>query len=209
MSRALRILLFASLSFNVMFVIGYLCAPTRAQAPQSTERAAELVTEKLGLDGSQREAFLSLRQEAQQQAEELAQAAALLQDQLCAESANPAADPEAVADLQQDLAAVRQVHQQSQLDHFSRFMKVLTPNQREAAVKILHAKNSDRKSRKSRVLQDFDADENGKLNAAERAKAIQSLRERHTGRHEAKPKHRASEQPAPSQPSGKRKGDSL
>lgn len=209
MTRALRVLLVASLSFNVMFVIGYLCGPTKTQAPQSTEQAAELVTEKLGLDGPQREAFLSLRQESQQQTEELAQTAALLQDQLCSESANPAADPEAVADLQQDLADVRQVHQQSQLDHFRRFMKVLSPSQREDAVKMLHAKNSGRKLRKSRVLQEFDADNDGKLSAAERAKAIQALRERHAGRHEAKPKHRAPEQTGPSQPSSKRKGGSL
>ena len=60
MSRALRILLIASLSFNVMFIIGYLCGPSKAQAPQSTEQAAEMVSERLGLDGSQREAFLSV-----------------------------------------------------------------------------------------------------------------------------------------------------
>ena len=209
MSRALRVLLFASLSFNVMFVIGYWCAPTGAQAPQSTERAADLVAERLGLDGQQREAFLSLRQEAQQQAEELAQTAALLQDQLCRESANPAADPEAVAGLQQDLADVRQVHQQCQLDHFRRFMRVLTPKQREATVKMLHAKNSDRKLRKSRVLQEFDADKDGELSAAERAKAIQALSERHAGRHEPKPKHRTPDQPGPSQPASKRKGYGL
>ena len=209
MSRALRVLLCASLSFNMMFVIGYLCAPTQAEAPQSTEQAATLVTRTLGLDGPQREAFLSLRQEAQQQAEELAQAAALLQDQLCSESANPAADPEAVADLQKDLADVRQVHQQCQLDHFRRFMKVLAPKQRDAAVKMVRAKNSDRKLLKSRVLQEFDADKDGKLSAAERANAIQALRERHAGKREAKPKHRTSGQPGPSHPPGKRKGDNL
>jgi Spy/CpxP family protein refolding chaperone len=204
MSKALRILLVASLSFNVMFAIGYLSGATKAQAPQGAEQAAALVTEELGLDGSQREAFLSLRQEAQQQTEELAQTAAVLHDQLCSESANPAADPAAVADLQKDLAAVRQVHEQCQLEHFRRFMKVLTPKQREKAVKMLHAKAGGRKVRKPGALQELDADKDGKLSAAERAKAIQSLRERHAGGREPKPKHRTPEQPT----TGK-KGDSL
>ncbi len=209
MTRALRILLFASLSFNVMFVIGYLCAPSAGKAPEGPEQAATAVAQNLGLDDQQREAFLSLRNEAQQQAEELAQTASVLQDQLCTEAASPAADPAAVAELEKDLVRVQQVHQQSQLDHFRRFMKVLTPKQRENAAKMLHSKATGRKVRKAGILQEFDADKDGKLSAAERAKAIQALRERHAGGHEAKPKHRTPEQPGPTQPTTGRKGDSL
>jgi len=190
MSRPWRVLLLVSLSFNVMFVIGYFCTPTAGQAPESPEQAADLVAQKLGLDSRQRETFVSLRKEAHQQAAALAQTASLLQDELCSESASPAADPEAVAELEKDLADLREVNQQVQFDQFRRFMDVLTPRQREAAVKVIHSRFGDRKLRRPRVLQEFDADGDGKLSPAERAKAIQTLRERHGGRHEGKLKHR-------------------
>ncbi len=190
MTRALRVLLLASLSFNVMFVVGYFCAPSAGKAPESSEQAAAAVARRLGLDDQQREVFRSLRDEARKQAEELGQAADVLQDQLCSEAASPKADTAAVAELENDLACVQEVHQQSQLDHFRRFMKVLTPRQRETAARMLHAKAGDRKLRKPHVLQEFDTDKDGKLSAGERAKAMQALRERHAGGHEAKAKHR-------------------
>ena len=200
MTRPLRIPLLVSLSFNAMFVIGYFCTPTAGQAPESAEQAANLVAQKLGLDSRQREAFVSLRNEAHQQAEELAQTASLLQNQLCCESASPAADPKAVAELQEDLAGVREVHQQFQLDQFRRFMDVLTPRQREAAARMLHSRFGERRLRKAHVLQEFDTDGDGKLSPAERARAIRALRERHANRREGKLKHRIPEQRTPRNP---------
>jgi len=190
MSRAWRILLLVSLSFNGMFVVGYFCTQTAGQAPESPDQAANAVAQKLGLDSQQREAFLALRQEAHQQADALAQTASLLQDELCSQTASLTADPEAVAELEKDLADVREVNQQIQFDQFRRFMDVLTPGQRETTAKMLHSRSGDRKLRRPRVLQEFDTDGDGKLSPAERAKSIQTLRERHTGRHEGRPKHR-------------------
>lgn len=207
MSKALRVLLLVSLSFNVMFVIGYFCTPTTAQAPPSTVQAADLLAEKLGLDSQQRDAFLSLRTEDRQQAEAFAQTAGILADELCREAASPTADPKTVDDLQKDLADVQALHQQGSVEHFRRFMNVLTPKQRESAAKMLAAKPASRKVRKSRILQDFDADGNGVLSPAERAKAIQALHDGHESRRETKPKHKASEHPRPKQPEGQAKGD--
>jgi Spy/CpxP family protein refolding chaperone len=195
MSKIARLALIASLGFNVMFAVGYFCTPTSGQAPDNSEQAADLVAQHLGLDSRQRDTFVSLRTEARQQSEELAQAASLIEAQLCSESASPTADPQAVGDLQKDLADVREAHQQLQFDQFRRFMDVLTPKQRDAALKALHSKPTDRKLRKSGILQEFDSDGDGKLSPAERAKAIQALSERQKSRRDDKLKHRTGEQP--------------
>lgn len=178
MNRLLKGFLLVSVSFNVMFAIGYFCAPSTAKAPESPDAAAADVADQLGLDDTQRAAFAALRKEADDEAEELAQHAALLQQQLWSEAADPAADPKTVEGTAKDLGAVRDAYREVQVGQFRRFMGILTPEQRQAVTERLGAQ---RPGLRARIEREFDADGDGTLSPAERGNALRTFRERFPG----------------------------
>ncbi len=178
MNRLLKGFLLVSVSFNVMFAIGYFCAPSMATAPGSPDASAADVADTLGLDDTQRAAFAALRKEAHDEAEELAQHAALLQQQLWSEAADPAADQKTIEDTAKDLGAVRDAYREVQVGQFRRFMGILSPEQRQAVTERLGAQ---RPGLRARLEREFDTDGDGVLNPAERENALRAFRERFPG----------------------------
>lgn len=175
MNRLLKGCLLASLCFNVMFAVGYFCAPTGAEPPESPEAAAAAVADKFGLDEAQRAAFADLRREAHDKAAELARYATLLQHQLWSEAADPAADPKAIEATAEDLAAVRDAYRQVQLGQFRRFLDCLDAPQRQAIVQRFRRWQE---RRGAAILEKLDSDKDGRLSPPERLKGLRNIRER-------------------------------
>jgi hypothetical protein len=195
MNRLLKGFLLVSVSFNVMFAVGYFCAPSTAEPPESPDAAAAALADKLGLDASQQATFASLRREANERAAELAQHAALLQEQLWSEAADPAADPKTIESTAKDLGAVRDAYREVQVAQFRRFMGVLTPQQRQA---VMERRRTQRPGLRARLEREFDTDGNGVLDPAERENALRAFRERFRGAHPEGPRS------APLEPGGRR-----
>ena len=204
MSKLARILLGVSLLFNAMFAIGYLSAQTSADTTTTPTRTADLVADKLGLDASQREAFIALRQEIGEKAHELQQAALVAEQELWVASCDPKADPENIAKLKSDLSEFRRARRELGFRQFNRFLELLTPEQRKSVTEKLRRHGPHGRFRGPHWGR-FDTDKDGKLSKDERAKLMESCRERFRKGSKDFPRHEGR-RPPPGSPGSWRRG---
>ena len=195
MSKLGAVLLSGSLIFNAMFAVGYFRARTADEpvdTAERTDRAAELLAEKLGLDDDQKAKFIVLHEETRERGRELRDAAELAQQELWVESCGPESDPERVQALETDLFELRRSRRELGFDQFRRFLEILTPEQRDRVQERLRRHCPPRHSH-GRFLERFDEDKDGKLSPDERAKAIRTMRERGRKFREGRPPRRHGE----------------
>jgi Spy/CpxP family protein refolding chaperone len=174
-AKVLYILLGLSVIFNFSFAGGFLQARSSVETAEAPEEAEELVAEELGLTAPQQKTFSELREASRRRVEELQEAITLARQELWAELTAAVVDRERVGEAQEQLVGLHGELRQLQQDYFGRFMDALTPEQRRGVIERMRRRHGLRGVR-GRLLNRFDADGDGVLDAGEREEARKHLR---------------------------------
>jgi Spy/CpxP family protein refolding chaperone len=172
--KILYILLGLSIIFNFSFAGGFLQARSSVDTAEAPEEAEELVAEELGLTAPQQKTFSELREASRQRVEELQEAITLARQELWSELTAAAVDRERVGEAEEQLVRLHGELRQLQQDYFRRFMDALTPEQRRGVIDRMQRRRGLRRVR-GRLLERFDADRDGVLDARERDEARRHL----------------------------------
>jgi hypothetical protein len=138
--RLLSILLALSVALNVSFVAGFLYVGRQLRALETSHGRAEWAARKLGLDGADREAFLSRHTGWRLELERIQRERKAERDAFWQEAVKDDADRGAIQARLVPLLAVQREATVSGVDHLLRLFGTLTLPQRQALVKMLRQK---------------------------------------------------------------------
>jgi uncharacterized membrane protein len=127
-----------SLALNLFFVAGALWTRFHEPAQLTREERLDQVATALALDPQQRAAFAQYSQTMLEQLEATRQAASPLVRATWAEVIKPQPNEAKVMELLDQAAGVRRRHLNEITEATIRFLRTLTPEQREKFVKVVH-----------------------------------------------------------------------
>jgi len=181
MNKLFQVVLAVSLSFNVMFVLGYLTAGQPAVAAQeqaiTSQQAGNLVADKLHLDSNQKEQFVRLREETAARLRELRELIGQYEAVLWSEMAGPGRDWQRIASIRGELEELRRDQRELRWQQYQKFLALLTDEQRRIVEEKMRRQAGPGVGRPD-LRERFDSDGDGRLSDAERARAVQAMRER-------------------------------
>lgn len=186
-------LLALSVLFNVFFLVGYSNARARViQAPASGDVSGRRIAAALELDESQQAVFDQLHQSMQDESQSLRDAMVLARQQLADELDRPEPDIECVRATVEQISQLQQQHRAAALARFSTFMGCLSDDQyRKLGRRMGAPGHRNPRDRHRMPLKRFDIDNNGVLDAEERAQAEVHMEAR---RQERQQRHRELEE---------------
>ncbi len=188
-SGILWLMLAVSVLFNVFFVAGYMQARSEqagdeavatagnneneARGESSEDRMTRMVTRELDLTPEQQDVFAQLHHERSEDAQEFRASIELLQRQVMRELEKPEPDVDAMQRLAEQQGELHRRSRQLEAGRFSRFVEVLSPDQREKLLRHMRGGPDGRRHRggPERLLRMFDKNEDGTLNEQETAAA--------------------------------------
>jgi Spy/CpxP family protein refolding chaperone len=178
------ILLAVSITFNFAFTGGLLEAQSARQEAAEPEQTpgdkAQLVADKLGLTGEQREAYIDARTRLSREGAKLREAMALAREERRAELAKAAPDLARVAQIEADIADLACQMRLLAAEHLKQFAGRLGPDQRRRLSGMMH-RRSPRGGKVPPMLKRFDTDGDGKLSEQERKAARRHFHEARPG----------------------------
>lgn len=179
-TRILIALLALSVIFNIFFIAGAI----QNNRPRPNDRVANImrVASELGLDTQQTDRLQELRASYQADTEIIRGELHEIRDAIGAEMASDTPDGSALRTLMQRESTLLDQRRDAAQQHFAHFVDLLTPEQRHELGRRMHPAHAHgpRQNRNDRgpVPMRFDADDNGTLDADERAEAQRSIEHR-------------------------------
>jgi Spy/CpxP family protein refolding chaperone len=129
-------LLALSLSFNVVFVLGFLRGRATRHRLANPEGRKQFIVERLHLDTSQEAAFEGALQDATRRGDGLRRAGRKTARSFWQELAEPEPDAERLHALLEESIELRRSAQVLAVDHMLTVLRILTPKQRTAYLKM-------------------------------------------------------------------------
>ena len=188
-----HVLLFAlaiSLLFNVFVLIGFTQGRAAQKEPkESDDKLVKDVASELKLDDAQAKVFTDLHGDFRRQNGVINESFALVQQDLISEMRKDSPDLDKVRELISKRAELDHERRLANAELYAQFIKVLTPEQRQAMWRRFGMGPGPRGGPGPLILKRFDANHDGKLDEDEMRNAQQHLdaRRREVFRHDGPP----------------------
>lgn len=167
----LMFLLGISVLFNVFFIFGAMQWDTDEQSERNRVQLIERIVSTMNLNQQQRDAFVDLRTEFEEETSILTQRIHDIEAMISEELRNEDPDLDALGALVQQEMALRNERRQAGSVQFERFLEFLTPEQRKLLGDRIERYRPRGPVSRKRMLEQFDHNKNGQLDPDERDEA--------------------------------------